>query len=133
MWGRAEIDWRVAPGNLAPGAPDLGVCCLTCWRRRRRLGRLVLLQYFNEVPIGISKRHDEPKAVVGRAVGLNTARGQPLGNGPHARRAKHHDGALGIPRRNAGEPCAGMNGEMHAANIAPVVKRDSRMFLILER
>jgi len=26
-----------------------------------------------------------------------------------------------------------MNGEMHAANIAPVVKRDSRVFLIFER
>jgi hypothetical protein len=40
---------------------------------------------------------------------------------------------LGISRRNAGEPCAGMNGEMHAADIAPIVKRDSRVFLILQR
>jgi len=26
-----------------------------------------------------------------------------------------------------------MDGEMHAANIAPVVKRDSRVFLIFQR
>ena len=103
------------------------------WRRLRCLGRFVLLQYFNEVPIRISKRHDESKAVVGRADGLNTARGQPLGNGLHTRRAKHHDRTLSIPHQNAGEPCAGMNGEMHAANIAPVVKRDSRVFLIFQR
>jgi len=71
--------------------------------------------------------------VVGRADGLNTVRGQPLGNGPHTRRAKHHDRTLSISPRNAGEPCAGMDGEMHAANIAPVVKRDSRVFLIFQR
>jgi hypothetical protein len=40
---------------------------------------------------------------------------------------------LSISPRNASEPCAGMDGEMHAADIAPVVKRDSRVFLIFQR
>jgi hypothetical protein len=130
---RAPVPSGAAACSAAHDASKLGVCCLGCWRRLRNLGRFVLLQYLNEVPIRISKRHDEPKAVVGRADGLNTARGQPLGNGPHTRRAKHHDRTLSIPRRNAGEPCAGMNGEMHAANIAPVVKRDPRVLLIFQR
>src|SRR5688500_15230028 len=119
-------------GRLSPPG-KLGVCRLGRRRRLRCLGRFVLLQYFNEVPIRVSKRHDEPKAVVGRADGLNTIRGQALGNGPHTRRAKHHDRTLSISSRNAGEPFAGMDGEMHAADIAPVVKRDSRVFLIFQR
>jgi len=71
--------------------------------------------------------------VVGRANGLNTIGGQALGNGPHTRRAKHHDRTLSISPRNSGEPCAEMDGEMHATDLAPVVKRDSRVFLIFQR
>jgi len=71
--------------------------------------------------------------MVGRADGLNTIRGQALGNGPHVRRTKYHDGTLSISRRNAGEPCAGMDGEVHATNIATVVQGDSRVFLIFQR
>ena len=97
------------------------------------LACFVLLQYFNEVPVGVSKRHDEPKTMVSRADGLNTVRGQALGNGPHVRRTKYHDGTLRISRRNAGEPCAGMDGEMHTTNIATVVQGDSRVFLIFQR
>ena len=119
--------------SAAHDASELGVSFLTCGRRLRCLGRFVLLQDLNEVPIRITKRHDEPKAVVDRADGLNPAPGQTLGNGPHIRRAKHHDRTLSIPRRNADKPCTGMNGEMYAANIAPVVKRDSMVFLIFQR
>ena len=93
----------------------------------------VLLQDFNEVPIGVSKRNDESETVIGRSVGLNTARGEALGNGLHARRAEHDDRTLAISRRNTDEPCARMDGKMHAADIATEVKRDSMVFLVFQR
>src|SRR5262245_23650091 len=99
--------------SAARDASTLGACFLGLRHRLRSLGRFVLLQYFNEVPVRVSKRHDDPKAVVGRADGLNTVREQAVGNELYARRAKHQDWTLSISRRNTGEPCAGMDGEMH--------------------
>src|SRR5688572_13628884 len=71
--------------------------------------------------------------MIGRSVRLNPARGETLEDGSYVGGAEHNRRAVSVVSRGAGESVAGMDSQMHPADIAPVVQRDTGMFLVLER